>query len=166
MAKEKIKKPSKNNPLASQAKVWEILKKEYTFENWLLAILAPILMLYGVYIILGKFGYDVKNGTQYLFQAPSLNLGSSSYAFINFFFNTDLKRILTGSVLLALGLGVLIYVFIPYLKPSIVEMKKVSWPTSKQLASNTARVFSFLVFLMIVFTIYQFIIDPIFKLLY
>ena len=55
--KNESKKPSKEKTLIrDESRVMEILKKEYAFENWLLAVLAPILILYGVYIVLGKFG--------------------------------------------------------------------------------------------------------------
>lgn len=52
------------------------LKKEYAFENWLLAILAPVIILYGVYIVLGKFGtVDLASA-----------LGNSGIGIIDFFF--------------------------------------------------------------------------------
>ncbi|MFH0992997.1 MAG: hypothetical protein V1761_01455, partial [bacterium] len=57
---EKKVKPKKEKvvltPEQKKSRVMEILKKEYAFENWLLAILAPVLMLYGIYIIIGAFG--------------------------------------------------------------------------------------------------------------
>ena len=160
MAKEpknKIKKPSRfDREPKDQSRVWSILKKEYTFENWLLAILSPIILLYGVYIVLGKFGtYDL-----------SAVLGSSGVGIIDFFFNTTLKRILTGSFLILIGLLVIVYLFLPFLKPSLIEMKKVTWPTTKTLATNSARVFAFLLFLMGVFTIYGFVLDPLFRWIY
>lgn len=166
MAKElkekKIKAPKQKKLKApkqmierKQSRVWETLKKEYTFENWLLAVLAPILLLYGVYIVMGKFG-----------TVPFSNLGSTGVSIIDFFFNSTLKRVLTGSFLILIGLLVIIYLFIPYVKPSISEMKKVSWPTTKILAENTAKVFTFLLFLTAVFLIYGFALDPLFKWLY
>ncbi|MDP3130787.1 MAG: hypothetical protein Q8N15_05635, partial [Bacillota bacterium] len=61
-------------PDEKHSRIMEILKKEYAFENWLLAILSPVLILYGIYIILGKFGsVDL-----------TIPLGSSGYAFIDF----------------------------------------------------------------------------------
>jgi preprotein translocase SecE subunit len=156
----KVAKPKKVKPTLTpeqkQSRVMEILKKEYAFENWLLAILSPVLILYGIYIVLGKFG--------------SVNLaailGNSGVGFIDFFFETTLKRILTGSFLILVGALVIVYLVIPILRPSIAEMKKVSWPTSRSLATNSSKVFLFLVFLMVVFTIYGFILDPLFKWLY
>ncbi|MDD5601813.1 MAG: preprotein translocase subunit SecE, partial [Candidatus Izemoplasmatales bacterium] len=156
--KIKVKKNASSTPEKEQkhSRVMEILKKEYAFENWLLAILSPVLILYGVYILIGKFG--------------SVNLvnvlGSSGIGFIDFFFNTPLKRILTGVFLVLIGLLVIIYLAIPFLRPSIAEMKKVSWPTSKSLAINTSRVFLFLVLLMVVFTLYGFLLEPLFSWLF
>ncbi len=158
---EKVKKAKANKisakPEAKHSKVMEILKKEYAFENWLLAILSPVLILYGVYIVIGKFGTSVD---------LTEILGSSGVGFIDFFFNTTLKRILTGSFLILIGVLVIIYLAIPILRPSIAEMKKVSWPTMKSLATNTSRVFLFLVFLMLMFTLYGFLLEPLFKWLF
>ena len=156
MAEEKKEKKAK---LVKQApkvekktsKIMEILKKEYAFENWLIAIISPILIANGVYIVMGKFG-DL-----------TLSLGESGINFIDFFFNTDLKRILTGSFLILVGTLVIIYLAIPVLRPSVAEMKKVTWPTAKVLAIDTARVFGFLLFLMLMFTLYGLALDPLFK---
>jgi preprotein translocase SecE subunit len=149
-------KPTKLNTPRSESKVMEILKKEYKFENWLLAILSPVLILYGVYILVGKFGtVDL-----------AAILGTSGIGVIDFFFNTTLKRILTGSFLVLIGALVLVYLLIPYIKPSVSEMKKVSWPTGKQLATNSGRVFTFLIFLMLVFYLYSAVLNPLFRLIY
>jgi preprotein translocase SecE subunit len=161
MAKEKQVnniKPTNEKAAKSESKVMSILKKEYKFENWLLAILSPVLILYGVYILIGKFGAAT----------PTLAeiLGNSGIGIIDFFFNTTLKRILTGSFLVLIGVLVLVYLFIPYIKPSISEMKKVNWPSGKDLATNSGRVFSFLLFLMFVFFLYGLAFDPLFKLIY
>ncbi|MDP3131023.1 MAG: preprotein translocase subunit SecE, partial [Bacillota bacterium] len=128
----------------------------YAFENWLLAILSPVFILYGIYIIIGKFGrVDL-----------TIPICSSGYAFIDFFFETDLKRILTGTFLILVGTLVIVFLAIPILRPSITEMKKSSWPTGKELAADSGRVFAFLLFLMFVFTLYGFALDPLFKWIY
>ncbi len=155
--KQPYEKPSFAKKLEERSgRVMEILKKEYTFENWLLAILSPILLLYGIYIVYGQFGsVDL-----------AAVLGNSGIGFVDFFFNTTLKRILTGSFLILIAVLVIVYLSIPFLRPSFKEMRKVSWPTILQLGTNSARVFSFLVFLMLVFALYGFIFDPIFEWLY
>ncbi|XFA98234.1 preprotein translocase subunit SecE [Candidatus Izemoplasma sp. B36] len=156
MAKKpnKVVKPTKTNEkkLQSESKIMEILKKEYTFENWLLAILSPILILYGVYIVMGRFG--------------DLPLDFAEEGFIGFFLGTTLARILTGSFLILIGALVLVYLLIPYVRPSVVELKKVTWPTSKTLATNTAKVFIFLIFLAVFFTLVGFAFGPLFEWLY
>lgn len=158
-ANQKVTKKVEKAPLTPEQKhnkVLEILKKEYAFENWLLAILSPVLILYGVYIVMGKFGtVNLAN-----------ILGRSGTAFIDFFFETTLKRVLTGSFLILVGALVIVYLAIPFLRPSIEEMRKVSWPTAKSLANNSAKVFLFLVFLMLVFTLYGYALDPLFQWLY
>lgn len=151
--KEKPVKTPKYNPEEKHSRVMEILKKEYTIENWLLALLSPVLVLYGVYIVIGKFGtVDL-----------TAILGNSGIGFIDFFFQTDLARIIVGVVLILIGTMVIIYLLMPILKPSFNELKKVSWPTAKQLGQDTSKVFAFLVFLMVVFTLYGFALDPLFK---
>jgi preprotein translocase SecE subunit len=143
-------------PEEKKSRVMEILKKEYKFENWLLAILSPVLILYGVYIITGKFGsVDL-----------TAILGESGIGFIDWFFNTDLKRILTGTFLIVVGTLVIVYLLIPVFRPSIAEMKKVTFPTGKILGIDSLRVFGFLLFLMVVFILYGFALDPLFKWLY
>jgi len=154
--KQKKVKAAPVAPEVKESRVMAILKKEYAFENWLLAILSPILVLYGVYIDLGKFG--------------SVNLttilGNSGIGFIDFFFQTDWSRIVVGSVLILIGLLVIVYLLIPIIKPSIDEMKKVSWPTVRQLGRDSGRVFIFLGFLMLLFTLYGYALDPLFNWLY
>jgi len=143
-------------PEEKKSRVMEILRKEYKFENWLLVILSPILVLYGVYIVSGAFGsVDL-----------TAILGSSGIAFIDWFFATDLKRILTGTFLIVVGALVIVYLAIPFFRPSFSELKKVSWPTAKELGTNSTRVFGFLLFLMFVFILYGFAFDPLFKWLY
>lgn len=156
--KVESKKPTTTNQkdLVKESKVMSILKKEYAFENWLLAVLSPILILYGVYIVMGKFGtVNLAN-----------ILGSSGVGLIDFFFASAVRRILTGSFLILIGGLVLVYLLIPYIRPSVAELKKVTWPTSKILASNTAKVFAFLLFLSVVFVIYGAVLNPIFRWLY
>jgi len=156
MAKEMNNKPNKVKEPRSESKVMQILKTEYKFENWLLAILSPILLIWGVYIILGRFG---------TFNLAAI-LGTSGVGVIDFFFNTALKRILTGSFLVLIGLLVIVYLLIPYIRPSVSEMKKVSWPTAKVLALNSSRVFTFLIFLMLVFYLYSAVLNPFFRAIY
>ncbi len=161
MAKDpnkKVKTPSEPKLKTNQdeSRVMAILKKEYAFENWLLAILSPILILYGVYIVMGTFG------TTNLANI----LGNSNIGFIDFFFATDLRRILTGIFLIVIGALVLVYLMIPYMRPSLSELKKVTWPTGKTLASNSARVFSFLIFLSVVFVLMGLAFDPLFQWLF
>lgn len=143
-------------PEEKRSRVLEILKKEYKFENWLLAILSPVLILYGVYIILGKFGSVTLTTI----------LGSSGIAFIDWFFKTPLKRILTGSFLILVGTLVIVYLMIPTFRPSFTEMKKVTFPSAKKLGSDSLRVFGFLLFLMLVFVLYDLALQPLFTWLY
>jgi len=149
--KENKSKPNKNK---DESRVMAILKKEYAFENWLLAILSPVFILYGVYIITDQFGANV------------IGLGTSGIGFIDWFFNTDLKRIIVGVFMILVGALVLVYLAIPFVKPSLAEMKKVNWPTSHELFKNVGRVFAFLVVLMLFFVLLDVVLNPLFDLIY
>lgn len=149
--KEKSNKPNKNK---DESRVMAILKKEYKFENWVLGLLSPVFILYGVYIITNQFGANV------------IGLGTSGIGFIDWFFNTDFKRIFVGVFMIVVGVLVLIYLAIPFVKPSMIEMKKVNWPTSHQLFHSVGRVFSFLFILMAFFVILDLILNPLFELIY
>jgi len=149
----KQSKPSKNK---DEGRVMSILKKEYKFENWMLAILSPVLILYGVYIVSGQFGTTDLTAI----------LGKSGIGIIDFFFNTTLKRLLTGGFLIVVGALVIVYLAVPFVKPSLIEMKKVNWPTGKKLAESAGRVFVFLLFLMLVFVVYDLALNPLFRLIY
>jgi len=92
-------------------------------------------------------------------------LGNSGYAFIDWFFQNDLARILTGSFLILIGSLVIVFLAWPILRPSVAEMKKVTWPTAKVLGINSVRVFTFLLFLMAIFILYGLALDPLFKLI-
>lgn len=142
-------------PEEKKSRVMEILKKEYKIENILLIILSPVLILYGVYIVIGKFGSTDLTKI----------LGQSEYEFINWFFQTALARTLTGSFLILVGALVIVFLIWPLLRPSIAEMKKVTWPTAKILGVNSIRVFGFLLFLMAIFILYGLALDPLFKLI-
>jgi len=155
----KVKEP-KTSKFKSQeekhSKTMEFLRTEYAVENWLLAILAPILLLYGVYIAKGSFGTVDLTAV----------LGNSGVGFIDFFFQTDTARIIVGVVLIVIGALVIIYLLYPIVLPSIHEMKRVSWASMKQLGGDTTKVFAFLLFLMLVFTVYGYALEPLFKWLY
>ena len=151
MAKNNLNKPNKNK---DESRVMAILKKEYAFENWILGILSPVFILYGVYIITDQFG------------ARPIGLGTSGIAFIDFFFNTDLKRISVGVFMILVGALVIAYLAIPFVKPSLIEMKKVNWPTPHKLFQSVGRVFSFLLALIIFFVVLDLILNPLFSLIY
>lgn len=152
--KNKVNKPTntkqKKQVNKDESRVMSILKKEYAFENWLLAILSPILIIYGVYIVSGWFGdLDLTSV-----------LGQSGVGIVDFFFLSTGRRLATGIFLIVIGLLVLVYLLIPYIRPSFIEMKKVSWPTLGTLASNSGKVFTFLIFLSLVFVLYSLVLNP------
>ncbi len=127
------------------SKVLEILRKEYPFENWILAILAPLLSLIGVYILDGQV----------------VTVDKTDW----WIFNSDLKIKIIAWVLIAIGVAVILFLLIPYLMPSFKEMKKVSWPTPKKLVGDSLRVFGFVLLFALLFTLYEVILNPIINLL-
>lgn len=145
---------NKPNKYKDESRVMAILKKEYAFENWVLGILSPVFILYGVYIITNQFGANV------------IGLGTSGIGFIDWFFNTDLKRIIVGVFMIVVGALVLIYLAIPFVKPSLIEMKKVNWPTSHKLFESVGKVFTFLFILIVFFVLLDLVLNPLFELIY
>lgn len=145
---------NKPNKYKDESRVMSILKTEYRFENWVLGILSPVFILYGVYIITNQFGARV------------IGLGTSGIGWIDWFFNTDLKRIIVGVFMILVGAGVLVYLAIPFVKPSLVEMKKVNWPTPKNLFESVGRVFTFLLVLMVFFVVLDLVLNPLLQLIY
>lgn len=127
-------------------KVLDILKREYPFEGVLLAFLGALVLVLGVYIFEGQV-LEVTLTDWWIFNAP--------------------WKVTTFSVIVMLiGLSALVYALMPFFLPGLKEMNKVSWPNRVMTNNYLARVFGFLLFLAIVFILFDFVLQPIFNFLY
>ncbi len=127
-------------------KVLEILRREYPFEGVLLAMLGGLVLVLGVYIFEGEV-LQVTLTDWWIFNAP--------------------WKITTFSIIIMLiGLSALVYALAPFFLPGLKEMNKVSWPNRVMTNNYLARVFGFLVFLAAVFIVFDFVLQPIFDMLY
>ncbi len=114
--KEVVKKEEKKNRLA------EVFSKDYKYEGLILLILAVIAIILGVLIIT-----DVKAGS------GIFNIKGQAFLIGDF-------PILFAVILIVLGAFSFALSVWPYYKPSIYEIKRVTWPTKKTMISNSIDV--------------------------
>lgn len=132
----------KKQPEKKVSRVLEILKKEYPFEGVLLAVLGALVMVLGVYI----------------FESRILVITLDHW----WIFNTQFKIRVFSVIVMLIGAAALVYAVLPFLAPSVKEMGRVSWPTKKTMINHSSRVFGFIIFLGIMFLIYDSMFRPIF----
>ncbi len=128
------------------AKVLKVLKTEYPFEGLLLGVLGALVLVLGIYILEG----DVLRITMTDF----------------WLFNTPTKITIFSIVVIIIGSVALLVALAPFFMPGLSEMKRVSWPTKNTMTNHTARVFGFVIFLGMMFVLYDFVFRPIFDFLY
>lgn len=130
-----------NKPEKKVNKVLEVLKTEYPMEGILLGVLGIVVLLLGIYI----------------YEAEVLVLRDDWWIF-----NTVVKRNIFSFIIMLLGLAAMIMAFGPFVKPGVKEMKRVSWPSRDTMVNHSIRVLGFIIFLGIMFIIYDAIFRPLF----
>ena len=123
-------------------KIIDVLKKEYPVEQILLALLAVMVMVLGVYI------FDTTDRVQF-----------NGLWFINT--ATEIKWF--AGIVIGLGAIAFIIAVWAYFVPSFGEMKKVSWPTQEVIINNAVRVFGFILFIALFFVVLELGFIPLFK---
>ena len=112
MVKNEVKDENKKSRLA------EAFSKEYKYEGLILIILAIIAIVLGVLIVT-----DVKA------ESGVFNIKGSVFLIGDY-------PILFATILIVLGsLAALVSIW-PYYKPSIYELKRVTWPTKSTMLTN------------------------------
>ena len=109
-------KKEKRNRLA------ETFTKEYKYEGLVLLVLAIIALILGVWLL--------GDGAAYLPDGSILKIGNG---------------ILFPVILIVLGVISIFLSVWPYYKPSISEVRRVTWPTKKKMLSNCLSVFVYTV---------------------
>ena len=106
----------------------EVFMKDYRFEGLILLILAVVAIVLGVLILVGTLTIDAN--------IPVLGDYPKVFAWI-----------LVGLGVVSLGLAVW-----PFYKPSVEEVKRVTWPTGKQFLYDSIIVLLFIAVLALFYT--------------
>lgn len=112
-----------------KSRILEVLTKEYKYENLVLGALALIVALIACYLITGDLVFN------------------SGWNFIQ----GREKAIGWGLVLFA-G-GIIVALLVPFFKPSMEEVDKVTFPDGKEMRIQSTRVFAFMIFFAVIFLI-------------
>ena len=137
---KKVEKKEKKNFLS-------LVLREYKFEGLILLVLSLISIILGVMILIGvktsgSDGLIVNQDYWFIGEYPK------AFAWI---------LIILGAVSFVLAVW-------PYVKPSIGEVKRVSWPTKKVMLENTAITFAFILIIAGLFLGYDAILNQVVKL--
>ena len=123
----------------TENKVLSIFVKEYKYEGLVLLVLALIAIVLGVMVLIG----ESTDGTSGLTINPNVFLiGSYPVAF--------------AWILVILGAFSLLIALWPFYKPSVYEVKRVSWTSRGDLLKNTGIVFAFILIMAIFFVLADF----------
>lgn len=124
-------------------RVLEILRKEYPFEKILLGVLGALVIILGVYLVEGTV----------------LEIRLTNW----WIFNTDGKILAFSIFVIVIGAVSLVMALWPFFQPSLVEMKKVTWPNRKTILNLSTRVFGFIIVISMFFIIIDFALRPFFQ---
>lgn len=125
----------------SENRILAIFTKEYKYEGLLLLLLSIIAILLGSMVLIGESSSD---GRPLSINKDVFLIGDYPKAF--------------AWILIILGAMSLILAVWPFLKPSVSELKRVSWPSKGTLLENTAIVFAFIVILALFFLLSDFLL--------
>ena len=144
MADLKKQKETKTNEKEKKNRLVEVFNKDYKYEGLILLILAVIAIVFGVALLA-----NIKAGNNFI--AGAFLIGES-----------DTTSKIFAWVLIVLGAFSLLLSVWPYYKPSIDEVKRVTWPTKKVMITNCVDVLiysaSFALFFFLVDILFAFII--------
>ncbi len=122
------KKEKNNNGIMS------IFTKEYKYEGIILLALSLIALVLGTMVLIGE---SSSGASGLVINEDIFLIGDYPKAF--------------AWILIILGAVSLVLAAWPFYKPSISEVKRVSWPDRGTLLKNTATVFAFILILSIFF---------------
>ena len=127
--------------------VLSLLSKEYKYEGLLLLVLSVITILLGVMILIGVStegaeGLVVNENFYFIGEYPS------AFAWI----------------LIVLGVVAFLLAIWPYYKPSIKEMKKITWPSKKTMIENTVATLVYVLIVALLFVGYDVVLNKVVEL--
>ncbi|MGB3996916.1 MAG: preprotein translocase subunit SecE [Bacilli bacterium] len=126
--------------------ILSIFAKEYKYEGLILLFLSLLAIVLGAMVLIG----ETSGGTSGLtINEEVFLIGDYPRAF--------------AWILIILGVMSLILSIWPYFKPSIGEVKRVSWPTRGTVFQNTATVFAFVLIMALFFLLSDYILGFVLK---
>ena len=143
---EDTKKTKAQQKETTTKRVLNFIKEDHPFENWVLFILALVLLVLSIYILLSAATDKNAFADQYF------NIANSGWAI----FNKPWKVIVSA----------LVYSVIPVFKPSFKELKHVTWTDKKTLFKNSLIVLGFIAFLTVLFYLFDLGLIPLFRLIF
>lgn len=153
--KEKKVKAEKTEK-KGQSRVLKFIKEEHSFENILLLVLAIVLLVLGVYILVSAASDNNTFADEYF------DISKSGWGI----FDASWKVITISSIIVALSAGVIIYCLWPIFTPSVRDLKLVTWTNKKTLFMNSLIVLVFIVFLTLLFYAFDYLLIPLFNLIF
>lgn len=156
MEKDNSTKARKEKELTATKRIWEFVKEDHPFENWLLLVLASVLLVISLYILIAAA--SDKNS----FADTYFNIADSGWAI----FDASWKVILISSLIVALSVGVIVYCLWPIFTPSFKELRNVKWTDKKTLFKNSLIVLIFIAFLTGLFYLFNFGLVPLYNLIF
>lgn len=126
-------------------RIHDILTKDYKWESGLLLFLSIVILAMAGLLVAQTLVIDTT--------VPVIGKILGTYP------------IVTEIVLFVLGfVGLFVSVW-PVVKPSVKEVNKLTFPTKSEYGLNIARVFSFIIGLLVIFMIYDLVIVKVFAIL-
>jgi preprotein translocase subunit SecE len=129
------------------SRVLEILTTEYPIDRILLVVMGMIVTVVGYYLVTND---------------PFLSITNTTSWYTKWIFGSDLGILIFSIFILLMGVAALGIGLWPYFQPSIKEMKRVTWPNIPTIRNHSARVFGFILFLVVVFVVYENALGPLF----
>lgn len=124
-----------------KSRIWEILSKEYKWENYLFLLISVVVLVLGTLILTGTL--TVKENM------PILGSHPKAFAWV---------------LVVVASFGTL-YAVYPFFKPAFPELKRVKWLSKKEFLADSIRVFMFLIIFTLLFILYDFFIMEIWSLI-
>lgn len=140
--------------LTGGSKILEILK-DFPGERLLMGFLGTLIIVFGVYFIIG---INAEDTTQIWLQITPKTDWWNKWVF-----GTETRILVFSWTIIVLGTVALVMAIWPFLLASRTEMGKVTWPNAKTIRNHSARVYGFILFLIVMFIIFEAGLTPLFK---
>ncbi len=124
-----------------------ILDKEYKWEGLVLLVLGIIVVVLGVLI---RIGISTEGASGLVINENFYFIGEYPSAF--------------SWILIVLGALAIIFAIWPYYKPSVKEIKRISWPNKKTMLQNTLTVIAYVLIVAVLFLCFDAILNQVVKL--